>query len=312
MSMVEAEIASQPDCWRSAARLAPVVAPALPRPGEHVVVIGCGTSLYMARAFASLRESSGQGVTDAFAASELPRGRRYDRILALTRSGTTTEVVDALRLLGEAGAPRTVLTADPGAPVCGAADHVVPLDFADEAAVVQTRFATSALFLLRTHLERANAGSAGRSATLGTVITDAERALRDLLPAGALEAQQFTFLGRGWRAGLAEEAALKLREAGQAWSEAYPAMEYRHGPISVAGSKSLVWLLDTESAQLRGDIERTGATVVLPRFDALAELVQAQRLAVALAVRRGLDPDRPRHLTRSMVLDPDSGYRLSR
>lgn len=48
--MVEAEIASQPDCWRSAARLAPVVAPALPRPGEPVAVIGCGTSLYMARA----------------------------------------------------------------------------------------------------------------------------------------------------------------------------------------------------------------------------------------------------------------------
>lgn len=306
--MVEAEIASQPDCWRSAARLAPAVASALPRPGESVLVMGCGTSLHMARAFASLRESSGQGVTDAFAASELPRNRRYDRVLALSRSGTTTEVVDALARVGEAaGVPRTVLTADPGAPVCEVADHVVSLDFADEGSVVQTRFATSTLFLLRTHLDLGRASGAGNPATLGTAITDAERALRDPLPANALGAAQFTFLGRGWRVGVAEEAALKLREAGQAWSEAYPAMEYRHGPISVAGPESLVWLLDTESTALCGDIQRTGATVVLPRFDALAELVQAQRLAVALAVRRGLDPDRPRHLTRSVVLGPDSG-----
>src|SRR3712207_7559300 len=42
-----------------------------------------------------------------------------------------------------------------------------------------------------------------------------------------------TFLGRGWTIGLANEAALKLRESAQAWTESYPAMEYRHGPISI-------------------------------------------------------------------------------
>ena len=53
----------------------------------------------------------------------------------------------------------------------------------------------------------------------------------------------FVFLGVGWSIGLANEAALKLREAAQAWTESYPAMEYRHGPISVAGPRSLVWAL---------------------------------------------------------------------
>ncbi|MFD0886471.1 SIS domain-containing protein, partial [Streptosporangium algeriense] len=90
----EAEIASQPDCWRRAVTETP--RDALPRPGERVAVIGCGTSWFVAQAYAVLREQAGQGETDAFAASEFPAGRPYDRVLALTRSGTTTEVLDAL------------------------------------------------------------------------------------------------------------------------------------------------------------------------------------------------------------------------
>ena len=69
----------------------------LPRPGERVAVVGCGTSWFMAQAYAAARETPGGGETDAFAASEMPSGRRYDRVVAISRSGTTTEVV---RLLG--------------------------------------------------------------------------------------------------------------------------------------------------------------------------------------------------------------------
>ncbi|MFE9428316.1 sugar isomerase, partial [Kitasatospora sp. NPDC006697] len=60
---VTTEIASQPDCWRTAMALDPA---GLPKPGEHVAVVGCGTSLYIAQAYAVLREGSGQGETDAF------------------------------------------------------------------------------------------------------------------------------------------------------------------------------------------------------------------------------------------------------
>lgn len=46
----------------------------------------------MAQSAAALRQDAGQGETDAFAASAFPRGRTYDRVVALTRSGITTEV----------------------------------------------------------------------------------------------------------------------------------------------------------------------------------------------------------------------------
>ncbi len=114
------------------------------------------------------------------------------------------------------------------------------------------------------------------------------------------------FLGRSWSVGLAREAALKVREAAQAWSEAYPVMEYRHGPISVAGPGSVVWALERLPDGMADEIESTGARVVEPVGDPLAELVRVQRVAVALAQARGLDPDRPRHLARSVVLEGDA------
>src|SRR5439155_20152596 len=119
---------------------------------------------------------------------------------------------------------------------------------------------------------------------------------------GATGFRQFTFLGSGWTVGLANEAGLKAREAAQAWAEAYPAMEYRHGPISVADASSLVWIFGAPPDGLVADVQRTGALVEVATVDPLVDLVRAQRLAVELATARGLDPDRPRHLARSIVL----------
>ncbi|MEV4197270.1 SIS domain-containing protein [Micromonospora globbae] len=308
MAYVDAEIASQPDCWRRAAELAAGVRADLPRPGERVAVVGCGTSWFMAMAYAALREQAGQGETDAFQASEFPAGRRYDRLVAITRSGTTTEVVDLLRAL-RGHVPTTVLVGDPETPAVRLADATVTLSFADERSVVQTRFATTALALLRAHLGE----------NVETLAADAEVAVRAPLPIEPARIEQVTFLGRGWTVGLAQEAALKCREAATFWAEAYPAMDYRHGPISIAAPGRLVWAFGTLPEGLVENVTATGAAFVHSRthgcrtvlgswaagrtpVDPMADLILAQRFAVALATSRGLDPDAPRHLTRSVVL----------
>jgi fructoselysine-6-P-deglycase FrlB-like protein len=294
-AITAAEIASQPDLWPRAAQLAVDAADVLPARGARTCVVGCGTSLFIAQAWAALRERAGHGQTDAFAASELPDGRRYDVLVAISRSGSTSEVVHAL---GRDVAQRTVaITADRDAPVAGAADDAVALDFADEQSVVQTRFATTVLALLR---ELVQPGAAERAAA------DARCALERPLPVDPEAVEQWTFLGRGWTVGLAQEAALKLRESAQAWTEAYPMFEYRHGPISIAAPGRVVWSLDPLDPSLAADLERIGAIVVADELDPLASLVLAQRTAVALATARGLDPDRPRNLARSVILaDPD-------
>jgi fructoselysine-6-P-deglycase FrlB-like protein len=288
---VETEIADQPDCWQRAAELAATSLPGLPAPGERVAVVGCGTSLFVAQAYAALRESAGKGETDAFAASETPVGRKYDRVLALSRSGTTTEV---LELLGElrGTVPTTAITGDPATPVMTAADEVVVLDFADERSVVQTRFATTTLTLLRAHL----------GLDVSAAIADARRAVAEPIPDGVAERTQFTFLGTGWTVGLASEAALKMREASLSWAESYPAKEYRHGPIAITDERSAVWMFGPAPEGLEEQVRETGGLWVQPDLDPTASLILAQRLAVSLAAARGLEPDTPRHLTRSVIL----------
>ena len=290
-SRTEQEVASQPACWREAALLADGLAGLLPASGERVAVAGCGTSWFMAQAYAAAREEAGQGETDAFAASEMPAGRRYDRVLVLCRSGTTTEIVQLLdRLRGRA--PTVAITAVAGTPVAQAADAVIELAFADEESVVQTRFATTELALLRAHL----------GFDPGPAAAEAEQVLAAPVPPALLAARQFTFLGTGWTYGLANEAALKLREAAGLWTEAYPAMEYRHGPAAVTGERSVVWLFGSPPDGLAGEIAEAGGTAWIAEEDPLAELVRVQLVAVAAARARGLDPDRPRNLARSVIL----------
>ena len=292
---VSTEIADQPTAWARAAKLGPTehVRQALPERGQRVAVIGCGTSYFMAQSFAYLRERSGDGETDAFPASEFPTGRSYEALVALTRSGTTTEVLRLLESVQSETGPRTVAnTADPSTPVVELADHHVILDFADEKSVVQTRFATTSLALWRAWLGE----------DLTAVVTQGQAALTDPLPRRAIDASQFTFLGSGMSVGIANEAALKLREASQSWTESYSAMEFRHGPISVVGRSSTVWIFGPPPAGLLEEVRATGANVESSGLDPMADLIRAQRLAVALAEAKGLNPDEPRRLSRSVLL----------
>ncbi|MEV5241018.1 sugar isomerase [Streptomyces cinnamoneus] len=294
-SLTARELATQPECWRRAAGAAAGAA-GLPLPGERVAVTGCGTSWFMAQSYAALREAAGHGETDAFPASGFPAARPYDRVVAITRSGTTTEVLRLLeRLRGRV--PTLAVTADPKTPVREVADEVAVLEWADEESVVQTRFATTALAFLR-------AGLPEGAAAVTAAAADAERAVSDPLPEAALAADQWTFLGSGWTYGLAQEAALKMREAAGAWTEAYPAMEYRHGPVAIAAPGRVVWAFGALPEGLTAEIARTGATVAggSGEDDPMAELIRAQRLAVTIAGTRGLNPDTPRNLTRSVVL----------
>lgn len=288
---VDDEIASQPACWRQAATLAAGMAEDLQAPGERVGFTGCGTSWFMAQVIAAWRETAGYGESDAFSASEVP-DRPYDRIVAITRSGTTTEVVDLLRSL-QGLVPTRVVLGTQASPAARHADGVVDLSFADEQSVVQTRFATSVLALYR----------AAYGTDVDSLAAAAEVAADEPLTEGLAAAEQATFLGRGWTVGLAHEAALKYRETSSSWTESYPAMDYRHGPISVARPGRLVWMFGEPPAGLAEQVQATGATFLASDRDPMVELVTVQRVAVARARLLGVNPDAPQHLGRSVVLD---------
>lgn len=196
------------------------------------------------------------------------------------------------------GTPFVALVATAGTPVAQAAHSVgslILLDDVDEKSVVQTRFATSALALLRSGLGEDVAPIADQAeAVLGET---AESAVGEVA-----DAEQVTFLGSGWSIGIANECALKLRESAQFWTESYPAMDYRHGPVSIAAPGRATWALGPVPEGLADEVRATGAHFESRGLDPMAELVRVHRLCLVKAAKAGVDPDRPRHLSRSIVL----------
>jgi glucosamine 6-phosphate synthetase-like amidotransferase/phosphosugar isomerase protein len=138
---------------------------------------------------------------------------------------------------------------------------------------------------------------------LNQAIEDARDAVTGPVAQELLDAEQFTFLGTGWTVGLAHEAGLKMREAVQGWTESYPAMEYRHGPISIAAPGRVTWLFGAQPDGLDKDMAATGALYIHTDKHPLAELARVHKVTLERARVRGLNPDLPRNLTRSVILD---------
>ena len=303
MLTIEREIDSQPEVWRRAAELAIAEREAMPPAGERIALVGCGTSFFASQAIAALRESRGLGESDAFAASEFPLAREYDRVVAISRSGTTTEVVRVLAAL--AGRPTLAISAVPASPVVEAAG-------AAWCSPSPTR---------RRSCRR---GSRPRCSPCGRPgSASATRSRRRHAPSRARSGstppvdptafEHFVFLGSGRAVGLANEAALKMQESAGAWSESYPAMEYRHGPVSAADASTLVWPLGAVDRGVLQAAAATGATVVDAHPDPMVALVAIQRAAVKVALARGRDPNFPEYLTRSVVLNSDEqGFSTAR
>lgn len=282
------EIASQPEIWARVADFAPNVLPLLPKQGERVAITGCGSSWFMAMSYAALRETLGLGETDVWVSSEYNFNRKYDRVIALSRSGTTTEVIETL---SKVSTPSVVITAIENSPISKFTSEEIVMPFADEKSVLQTRWATAALGLLRISL----------GFELRSILKDAEQALAAPI-AQLIELEQISFLGRGWCYGIAQEAALKTRESAQYWAEAYPALDYRHGPLSISQPGRGVWIFGEAPESLKRDIRATGAHLESSSLDPMADLVRAQRVAIGIAKKRGLNYDSPRGLARSIIL----------
>ncbi len=299
MHKTAVEILAQPRQWREVLALARARAAAMrPLLERPVAIVGAGSSYYVGLAAAAYLEER-LAIPARAAPASVYRPRPGEGALFISRSGTTTEVLEAARAARAAGVPTLSVTCEPDSPLAQMCDAAVVLGFIREESVVQTGSATGAFLLLRAVAHELSGG-----APLESLATELEQTLaRPVEPDEPFA--HLVVLGSGWRYGLACEAALKAQEMALLWTERYVPLEYRHGPISCADAETLVFVLDPpdEAVQrLAADVEQTGARVVVGERDPIVELVRLQRLALAMSLRRGLDPDRPRHLVRSVVL----------
>lgn len=308
--------------------LTTLAAPVMDR-ARTPVLVGCGTSYYLALAGAArMRERTGSP------AIALPAGDLWlwpDRelapwqapiLIAISRSGTTTEVVRAAQAARDRGVPVIAVTTVPDSTLSATADHVIALPDAAERSIVMTGSFTSMLLVL----ERLAAERAGQMLPATQLAAFAAAHMDDLRArAGEVVAtgpSRYVFLGAGADHALALEGMLKMKEMTQIDSQAFASLEFRHGPISVLDEHTVVVLLhrgqDFER-DLASDLVARGAsvaaigpgslgaavtwTVDLPdELPGVLAMPFLQWLAYEQAIALDKDPDAPHGLTQVVEL----------
>ena len=335
------ELISQPDAWQHLlARLdaSPSAAVALDA-FDEVVVLGSGTSYYLALAVAdwvSRRHDipiravpSCEIVLDAHQA-KLAAGRQR-LVIAISRSGESSELLMAIRVLESLDTIVLGVSCCAGSSLLQLADERLLIDEGFEDGLVMLRSFTSMLLALQHRF-----GTAGDRVALHT-LPDAGRMLLDQ-QTGQLRAlahrrpfDRFVFLASGSSYPIALEASLKVQEMSISTSEAYHSLEYRHGPKATANRNTLLTLFalpDTRLGLLLArDVKALDATLLVvgpdaDRYVEIADLVvpmptglddgQAsvlsllplQIVAFETAMRRGKNPDAPEKLSKVVILEP--------
>jgi glucosamine--fructose-6-phosphate aminotransferase (isomerizing) len=322
---MRADMAAQPAVLgRLAARRVEIVASLAGPEPTGLVIVARGSSDYAA-IFARYLLEVVTGRPVALAAPSLvtlydarPRLEGW-LALGISQSGRTPEITTVLERYGAAGARTVAITNDPDSPLAGAAEIGIDLGAGEEGAVPATKTFTAQLAAVALVAEALGPvpWSDGDWRRLPPAVEEllgdpapAERAAEAL---GA--AEELVCVGRGYLMCVALEAALKLREATGVRAEGWSSADFRHGPVTVArGDIPLLAVTgpgpaaaDVEelAARLAGEGTRVlrlaheaGADLPYPGGlpEALCTLpgtVRAQQLALALALRRGLDPDEP-------------------
>jgi glucosamine--fructose-6-phosphate aminotransferase (isomerizing) len=257
----------------------------------------------------------------------------------VSRSGSTSEVLRAARLLeGEENIRTLAVTCTTHPPLEEIATTTLALLPADEESTVMTRSFTSMLLGLQ-YLEARLAGNDAFAKALPKLAMPAEKALNALHPrlrefVGSHQFADYVCLGQGPFYGLACESALKMTEMSASYAQCFHTLEFRHGPKSIVSPETLVMFLLSESSyqaecEVLEEIKSLGGTTLAvankadgraraaadllielsfegPELARLAAYVFAgQLIGLYTGLKKGLDPDNPRNLSRVVLLEEE-------
>lgn len=304
---------------------------------------GCGSSYYLSLSGSVIFMNVTGELARAVPSSEVilynqtifPQQSK-NLVYPISRSGNTTETVRAAQNMKNHDIETLGLTCSSNSELASICDHTLVASDAAEKSVVMTKSFTSMLLMIqllagikaknKTYIDQLNL-LPGKGED---VIDKYEKLAKEL--SNQRDIERFIFLGQGPYYGLACESMLKMKEMSLSVSEAFHTLEFRHGPISVVNSNTLVTFLISELGEelelkVLEDVKKLGAKTLvicerLPKtFSHYADYVVelnsrlpdisrlnlympiTQLLASHRALNKGLDPDNPRHLSQVVVLE---------
>lgn len=316
MGATEQTIVEQFGYWRKAiAPLAPL------QDADITIFVGCGTSYNLALSLAALANAKGRRSIAVPGGEWASRPRSYwpaggkVHVVALSRSGETTETVAAAKASRAAGLFVTGITMEPDSALAKNVDRAVLAQTHKVEGIVMTSSASLMLLLGLLLL--------GYSvpASLPDTAEKLMKAVDTQVPPLLARRSHFIYLGGGHLYGVGLEGALKLMEMSQTFTQGFHPLEYRHGPISLVDERSVAVLLysadqrDAE-AKLARELREKGSLVVGlggpgdasfaldcdAALTGLACLPALQILGERVAQARNIDTIAPRHLTKVVML----------
>ena len=271
-----------------------------------------------------------------FAPEETLRRLGAEQVVLMSRSGETTEVLRAAELLQKHKTVQTLgVTCNPQSPLEPLCTHTFQPSWADEKSTVMTRSFTAILLAFQ-RLGLQFVSDEQYSAALDRLpqrgqcwLDDQAKKIRDF--AGRMKFADYVFLGQGVHYWLAQEAGLKVTEMSSSYAQVYHSLEFRHGPRSIAGPNTLITFYISDAAAeeetlLAEELKQLGAGICVianratpalrKHSDLLVELglegpefaryavsaIPAHLIGTAIGLRKGLNPDAPKNLTRAVVL----------
>ena len=312
------------------------------RPGADWIFVGCGTSYYLAQAAASSFNhlklpARAIPASDLlmYPALTLHPGRDYIPVV-ISRSGRTSEAIRAAQMLEKEHNLRTiVITCADGQPLEPSCSATLKLLDADEQSTVMTRAFTSMLLGLQ-YLGATVSGNDAFRRALTALPQQVEPLLKDVpqrlrLFVESRSFSDFVFLAQGTLFGIASECMLKVTESSRSYAQVFHSLEFRHGPKSIAGSETLITFLMSETSydaelELLEEMKALGAAtlVIANRVDSRAQrasdfaielglqspeyvrpaafAIWGQLYGVYYGLKKGLNPDSPKNLTRVVEL----------
>lgn len=293
-------------------------------------ITACGTSYHAALMFKYLSQKYLGKSCDAVIASEYPFIASPDKdtlVIAISQSGETADTMKALEHARQKGAKILALTNVVGSSITRVADEVVYLNSGPEVSVAATKTFTSQLAAIYKLLFPGNDFSEIPKIIAESLKHDGQ--IKEIAEKIKGKTDVF-FIGRGLSVPIAMEGALKLKEISYIHAEAYPGGELKHGPLSLVSEGVPVIALapsDESVYKMLGNIKevraRGGMIISLnnsreiaqesdisisissvdPLLHPFAMVVPLQLLAYYTSVGRGINPDRPRNLAKSVTVE---------
>lgn len=289
---------------------------------EEILFVGCGSSYNLALTASRYFERVLKVRTKVFPAGEVAfeKTPKLEGKLAFlfSRTGNTTEVLLANEVLGRKGFKTVGITIEENSKLSKESD--IPLVFPiKEEAVVMTKSFNMILLSLMFMADRISGSSVS---PYGELVEYSERffdiSWKAVEGIDLKRYEHFVFLGVAEFYGVSLESALKCMEMSLTFSEAYSTLEYRHGPKALVDEKTLVFVqkvagMDAQEKRLKRELESLGATVLeigedgdIPLSNdwrsAFLRTIPAQILGYQKASSRGVSPDRPPHLEKTVTL----------